>query len=74
MLNAGSSSLKFKTFQRDTKGALGPGVGGVFERIGDESNSCLIAKGIDASGQQTKWELKIPARYRARLAWDTPHA
>ncbi len=59
------SSLKFKTFsvQDSAHGAaLKPGLGGMFERIGDESNSVLVAKGIDAAtGLQRKWEVRTPA-------------
>ena len=67
VLNAGSSSLKFKTFEMSSGGGsraatLLPGMGGIFERIGDEANSGLVAKGINASGQPQKWDMKVPAR------------
>jgi hypothetical protein len=42
VLNAGSSSLKFKLF--DLAPALASSVGGMIDRIGDTANSALIAK------------------------------
>jgi len=42
VLNAGSSSLKFKLF--DLAPALASTVGGMIDRIGDTKNSALIAK------------------------------
>lgn len=58
VINAGSSSLKFKVFAADT---LLPLVGGLFDRIGDLTNSTLIAKGTAAGSQKPeKWELKVP--------------
>jgi acetate kinase len=42
VLNAGSSSLKFKLF--DLAPALVSSVGGMIDRIGDTANSALIAK------------------------------
>ena len=64
VLNAGSSSLKFKTYQLGGAGGLTliPGMGGIIERIGDEANSGLVAKGINTSGQPQKWDMKVPAR------------
>lgn len=62
VLNAGSSSLKFKTFTLNADTGLEAGLGGVFERIGDVGNSCLLAKGLDASGQKQKWDIKVPAK------------
>ena len=59
VLNAGSSSLKFKVFQQTAKGLVA-GMGGVVERIGDEANSTLLAKGPTPSGETKKWE--IPAK------------
>uniref|UniRef100_A0A7S0S850 Probable acetate kinase n=1 Tax=Chlamydomonas leiostraca TaxID=1034604 RepID=A0A7S0S850_9CHLO len=59
VLNAGSSSLKFKLFTQTNDGLV-PGVGGVMERIGDAANSALIAKGQTATGPK-KWEVKAPA-------------
>lgn len=61
VLNAGSSSLKFKTFTL-TGSDLEPGMGGVFERIGDEANSCLLAKGVTPTGDKKKWDIKVPAK------------
>ena len=48
VVNAGSSSLKFKLFGIEPFAA---GWGGVVERIGDVEKSRLIAKGSDANGQ-----------------------
>lgn len=59
VLNAGSSSLKFKVFSADT---LRAGVGGVVERIGDVANSCLLAKGPIPSGENKKWDIKVAAK------------
>ena len=61
VLNAGSSSLKFKTFTL-MGSDLEPGMGGVFERIGDEANSCLLAKGVTPTGDKKKWDIKVPAK------------
>ncbi|KAF6258057.1 acetate kinase [Scenedesmus sp. NREL 46B-D3] len=55
VLNAGSSSLKFKLFSLAP--ALVAGVGGVIDRIGDTINSNLVAKG---DGQ--KWTNKVPIK------------
>lgn len=56
VLNAGSSSLKFTTFA--VKGSqLTSEVNGVFERIGDESNSGLLAK--STTSEKQKWDLKV---------------
>ena len=65
VLNAGSSSLKFKTFQLSPHDgtSLLAGMAGCVERIGDEANSGLVAKGLDSgTGQAQKWELKVPTR------------
>jgi hypothetical protein len=64
VLNAGSSSLKFKTFQLSHDGTgLLAGMAGCVERIGDEANSGLVAKGSDSGTRQAqKWELKVPTR------------
>jgi acetate kinase len=48
VLNAGSSSLKFKLF--DLAPALASTVGGMIDRIGDKANSALIAKKSDSNG------------------------
>lgn len=61
VVNAGSSSLKFKVFSQSATGLL-PGLGGVVERIGDTANSALLAKGETADGQKKKWEIKHPAK------------
>jgi hypothetical protein len=38
-------------------------MGGVVERIGDEANSGLVAKGMDAvSGKVQKWDVKVPTK------------
>lgn len=68
VLNAGSSSLKFKVFGLEPFAA---GMGGMFDRIGDTAASTLIAKG-PTPGQTpgpaggvpptTKWNLKIPVK------------
>jgi hypothetical protein len=68
VLNAGSSSLKFKLF--DVGGpALASSVGGMVDRIGDTANSALIAKaaapaggGDSGSGEATttrKWKDQV---------------
>jgi hypothetical protein len=49
VLNAGSSSLKFKLF--DLAPALASTVGGMIDRIGDKANSALIAKKSDSNGK-----------------------
>ena len=68
VLNAGSSSLKFKVFSTDP---LIAGMGGMFDRIGDTSSSMLVAKGPapatmgaspSAAPATKKWELKIPVK------------
>lgn len=51
VLNAGSSSLKFKVFSSNP---FLPGASGVIERIGDVANSCLTAKRTTPSGQVEK--------------------
>lgn len=48
VLNAGSSSLKFKLF--DLAPTLASTVGGMIDRIGDKANSALIAKKSDSNG------------------------
>eukprot|EP00882_Tetradesmus_deserticola_P013158 GHRQ01013954.1.p1 GENE.GHRQ01013954.1~~GHRQ01013954.1.p1 ORF type:complete len:415 (+),score=167.05 GHRQ01013954.1:498-1742(+) len=53
VLNAGSSSLKFKLFSLAPN--LVASVGGMIDRIGDTHNSNLVAKG---DGQ--KWTEKVP--------------
>jgi acetate kinase len=55
VLNAGSSSLKFKLFSLAP--GLVAGVGGMIDRIGDTVNSNLVAKG---NGQ--KWTEKLPIK------------
>mmetsp|Transcript_10779 Transcript_10779/g.23171 ORF Transcript_10779/g.23171 Transcript_10779/m.23171 type:complete len:456 (+) Transcript_10779:58-1425(+) len=63
VLNAGSSSLKFKVFNASEDNASLQGtLGGVVERIGDISQSGLVAKGISKEGEKKKWELKVPAK------------
>lgn len=57
VLNAGSSSLKFKLFTM-AQGALKAGVGGLVERIGDEANSKLVAKA--ASGEKVVAQTPMP--------------
>ncbi|KXZ55440.1 ACK1 protein [Gonium pectorale] len=59
VLNAGSSSLKFKIFGTEP---LVAGSGGMFDRIGDAANCTLKASVPDGSGKAKKWELKIPAK------------
>lgn len=54
VLNAGSSSLKFKTFDAAT---LSPEVSGIVERIGDAANSSITAK----LKWPSKFSEKIPA-------------
>mmetsp|Transcript_4480 Transcript_4480/g.9637 ORF Transcript_4480/g.9637 Transcript_4480/m.9637 type:complete len:421 (+) Transcript_4480:106-1368(+) len=61
VLNAGSSSIKFKVFSV-AAGALTPGIGGVVERIGDVASSNLSAKGRLPSGETKKYEVKSPAK------------
>eukprot|EP00878_Enallax_costatus_P031035 GHUV01033866.1.p1 GENE.GHUV01033866.1~~GHUV01033866.1.p1 ORF type:complete len:171 (+),score=28.16 GHUV01033866.1:261-773(+) len=59
VLNAGSSSLKFKLF--NLAPAFAAGVGGMIDRIGDTVNSNLQAK--DSSGSSTKkWTEKVPIK------------
>nr|ALD82615.1 ackB [Pandorina morum] len=61
VLNAGSSSLKFKIFGLEPFAA---GVSGMFDRIGDAANCTLKASAAAdaAGGKGRKWELKIPAK------------
>lgn len=56
VLNAGSSSLKFKLFNVQPFLA---GVGGLVERIGDTANSTLVAKN-SVNGQTKKWNEQVP--------------
>lgn len=58
VLNAGSSSLKFKVFSANPFIA---GAGGVIERIGDVANSSLIAKNVKPNGDVQKVNDKVPA-------------
>lgn len=59
VLNAGSSSLKFKLFSLAPTFAAG--VGGMIDRIGDTVNSNLVAK--DSSGSSVKkWTEKVPIK------------
>lgn len=51
VLNAGSSSLKFKLFDF-VQGSLAPAVSGLIERIGDAANSRIILQGA-TSGKET---------------------
>lgn len=60
VLNAGSSSLKFKLFDQ-LEGALVAGASGVVERIGDVTNSALLSKVPTADGRAQKSEAKVPA-------------
>ncbi|GIL44892.1 hypothetical protein Vafri_2348 [Volvox africanus] len=61
VLNAGSSSLKFKVFGLQPFAA---GIGGMFDRIGDAVNCTLKAStpADPEGGKGRKWELKIPAK------------
>jgi len=59
VVNAGSSSLKFKLFGIEPFAA---GWGGVVERIGDVEKSRLIAKGSDANGQAKKCDVAAGAK------------
>lgn len=59
VLNAGSSSLKFKVYSAD---GLKPFMGGMFDRIGDLAKCTLIAKGTASTGETKKWEVPIPAK------------
>ncbi|GFR50508.1 hypothetical protein Agub_g12774 [Astrephomene gubernaculifera] len=59
VLNAGSSSLKFKLFGVEPFGAS---MTGMFDRIGDASNCVLKASAPSAEGKPKKWEIKIPAK------------
>lgn len=64
VLNAGSSSLKFKLFQRD--GAeLTAVAAGLCERIGDPSNSRLKAR-VAITGAQATVGAKPAAMTRSR--------
>lgn len=56
VLNAGSSSLKFKLF--DLAPALASSVGGMIDRIGDKANSALIAKATLPDGTK-KWKDQV---------------
>ncbi|EFJ50488.1 acetate kinase [Volvox carteri f. nagariensis] len=59
VLNAGSSSLKFKIFGVNP---LIAGMSGMFDRIGDSANCTLKASSPDPlGGKSRKWELKLPA-------------
>lgn len=60
VVNAGSSSLKFRVFQQTAQGLVG-GLGGNCECIGETNRSTLIAKGPDASGEAGKWTIKTGA-------------
>ncbi|GBF90589.1 acetate kinase [Raphidocelis subcapitata] len=57
VINAGSSSLKFKLF---AAAPLVAGLGGLIERIGDAANSTLSAKLRLPDGSTQKWEDKTP--------------
>lgn len=59
VLNAGSSSLKFKLF--DLAPALASTVGGMIDRIGDTKNSALIAKKSSHDGT-TKFKDQVPIK------------
>ncbi len=52
VINSGSSSLKFKVFERLRTG-LSAAVGGIVERIGDTENSALIATRSEGHGKET---------------------
>jgi acetate kinase len=56
VLNAGSSSLKFKLFDVNPFAA---GIGGLIERIGDTVNSTLVAKHVQNDSTK-KWNEKLP--------------
>ena len=56
VLNAGSSSLKFKLFDLNPFAA---GIGGLIERIGDTVNSTLVAKHVQNDSTK-KWNEKLP--------------
>lgn len=62
VLNAGSSSLKFKLF--DLAPALVSSVGGMIDRIGDTANSALIAKKTAQEGT-TKFKEQVPIKDHA---------
>ncbi|KAI8466299.1 MAG: acetate kinase [Monoraphidium minutum] len=57
VINAGSSSLKFKLF---SAAPLVAGLGGLIERIGDTANSTLSAKMQLPDGSTRKWSDKTP--------------
>lgn len=57
VINAGSSSLKFKLF---SAAPLVAGLGGLIERIGDAANSTLSAKVQLPDGTMKKWNDKTP--------------
>ncbi|KAF8062901.1 ackA [Scenedesmus sp. PABB004] len=61
VLNAGSSSLKFKLF---SLAPFAAGVGGMVDRIGDAARSCLTAKAPPGAGGApgTKWGEAAPIR------------
>ena len=67
VLNAGSSSLKFKVFSQTAQGSLVAGMGGVMERIGDTANSALLAK-----GDGKKFEIKtVRCSCVSAISWST---
>ncbi|KAG2454195.1 hypothetical protein HYH02_001230 [Chlamydomonas schloesseri] len=59
VVNAGSSSIKFKIFTAET---LSPGAAGLFDRIGDTANCVLKASVPEDGGKPKKFEKKIPAK------------
>lgn len=59
VINAGSSSLKFKLFSAVP---LVAGLGGLIERIGDAANSTLSAKVQLPDGSTKKWNDKTPIK------------
>lgn len=64
VLNAGSSSLKFKLFTAAGTSLGEAGLGGQFDRIGDVANCTLKASqpGAAPGMKPRKWELKVPAQ------------
>eukprot|EP00775_Hariotina_reticulata_P003387 gene3387-3660_t len=58
VLNAGSSSLKFKCYDVSPFSAC---IGGLVERIGDTVNSTMVAKST-ANNQVKKWNEQLPIK------------
>ena len=55
VLNAGSSSLKFKLFEGGNKAKLRAIIGGLVDRIGDTGNSELV---ISAGGAKERHKVR----------------